>query len=432
MAGEAVPGRGGPIRVCLDARLRDGEAGGVQQTLIGLAEGLSRLRDGDEEYHFLARRDDAGWLLPHLRGRCRLLEPPLHRPARWKRLIRPLVPERVLELAYPSIAYHTQRAIPPSDGTVERAGIHVMHFTLQRGFKTTLPSIYVPHDLQHRHMPELFRAFEIRWREAFYPALCAQAARVVALSEWGRRDLMSQYAVPDEKIRVIGWAPVLDAYAVPTEAEIDAIARRLDLPRAFALYPAQTFRHKNHLRLLQAVDMLRERVPGGIPLVCCGRTDAHHRSTLAPAIRRLGLEGQVRFLGHVDTAVVQALYRRARMLVFPSLFEGFGMPVLEAFRAGLPVACSRVTALPEVAGDAALLFDPTAVDEIASAMLRLWTDGPLRNRLILEGRARASRSTWEEVGRTYRALYREVARGCVGPDDAALLRAARPGSRRAE
>ncbi|HET7928778.1 MAG TPA: glycosyltransferase, partial [Actinomycetota bacterium] len=112
--------------------------------------------------------------------------------------------------------------------------------------------------------------------------------------------------------------------------------------------------------------------------------------------------------GYVSPLELQCLYRLARFLVFPTLFEGGGMPVFEAFAAGVPVAASDVTCIPRQAGDAALLFNPREPAGIADAMIRLWADGALRAELVRRGRERVARFTWDRTARTYRALYREL------------------------
>lgn len=411
------------MRVCIDARLVDGVPGGVQQTLIGLASGLSSLDDGDEQYRFLVHRDNSEWLSPHVAGRCSLL--PVDAPttrAGLRAVARALVPRSTLDRLMLAATALRGIHVPPSDRVIEEAGIDVMHFAQQHGFSTRVPSIYVPHDLQHRHHPEFFSRYQLLWREAFYPFLAHQATQVVALTRSGKRDIVETLGIPAERVRVIGWAPVLDAYPSVDDRALDARRARLDLPPDYAFYPAQTFRHKNHERLMEALALLRKRGLR-VPLICSGRRgDAY--PAVARRIRRLGLADQVKFLGFVHPADMQALYRFARLVVFPSLFEGFGMPVQEAFLANVPVACSSTTSLPEIAGDAAFLFDPCSVEAMSTAIARVWTDGALASVLVERGRQIVAGRTWLDVARTYRALYRMVGGQALGETDRALLSAA--------
>jgi glycosyltransferase involved in cell wall biosynthesis len=422
---EARVGSGGAtsrhLRVAIDARLPDGVAGGVQQTLIGLATGLSEIAEDGEEYLFLAFRDSRDWLTPYVRGRCRILdcERP-HSSRGWRGALRRAVP--LFDRAAFAVAARMPMHPPRSDGASERAGADLVHLALQQGFVTALPTIYVPHDLQHRHLPDFFSRFELRWRDALYPTLCLRAAKVVALSRWGKKDLIEQLGVDEPRIHVIGWAPVLDAYPAATEEDVRVARTRFQLPDAFALYPAQAYPHKNHVRLLEALALLRDRDGLHVPLVCCG-AGVDTSAAIHDAIRRLALEPSARTIGFVKPGEIRALYATSRLLVFPSLFEGFGMPVVEAFRAGIPVACSNLESLSETAGDAALRFDPERPSEIAAAVSRLWTGAALRAELVRRGRERVATSTWTNVARTYRALYRTVAgRPLDDADEEALRR----------
>jgi glycosyltransferase involved in cell wall biosynthesis len=137
--------------------------------------------------------------------------------------------------------------------------------------------------------------------------------------------------------------------------------------------------------------------------------------------RALQLDKQVTFLGYVDPGHLRALYRLADFLIFPSLFEGGGFPLLEAFQEGVPVACSTATSLPEYGGDAVLLFDPQSLEAMADAIRTMLCDAELRDSLRARGSARAQLFTWEQTARTYRALYRKIAGRELGSEDADLL-----------
>lgn len=406
-----------PLRVCLDARLADGVAGGIQQFVMGLASGLSRLEDGDEEYWFLSHPAERGWLTPHLSGRCRPLDVAGAgaRPGLLARGARRLVDAA----AASRVGGVLPVRIPPSDGVAEARGADVMHFTIQGGFRTSIPSIYQPYDLQHVHLPRFFPAYGRKWRDVTYAELSRQARRVVVMSSWVRDDVVRHLHLPPEKVQVIPWAPVTEEYPAPGEADVAATRARLGLPARFALYPAQTFPHKNHLALVQAVAIARGRGEE-VHVVCPGRQSAHF-ARVAAEVRRLGVEDLVSFPGYVSPLELRCLYRLATLLVFPSLFEGGGMPVFEAFAAGVPVACSDVTCLPAQAGDAAILFDPCDPPAIADAMARLWSDASLRATLVRRGAARVARFTWVRTARTYRALYRLVGGRPLGDEDRALL-----------
>ncbi|NPV68474.1 MAG: glycosyltransferase family 4 protein [Anaerolineae bacterium] len=412
------------LRVCLDARMIDGQWGGVQQVVIGLASALSGLEDGDETYAFLVYEDACAWLEPYIGGPCRLLKHGLApRPATWKQKVKaaPLVQSLWKPL---SRYWHRTIPVPVSDGAIEQAGIGLMHFVTQNGFLTDIPSIYQPWDLQHLHLPELFTQAEINSREIRYRRFCHQAAAVAVASRWARVDLLHHYRLPEDKVIVVPMASVLAAYTPPTADDLAQTARKFALPERFIFYPAQTWPHKNHLSLLDALASLR--ADGlTVPLVCTGTLNEFY-PRIAAHVRRLGLEQQVRFLGYVAPADIQCLYRLAEAVVIPSRFESWGLPVSEAFMAGVPVAASTATSLPELVGDAGLLFDPTQPAEIAAAVRCLWVNEALRCTLIRRGIERARLFSWERTARIFRAHYRRITGRQLTEEDRALVAAPPP------
>lgn len=415
-----------PISVVLDARLATGESGGVESVVIGLASGLSTLDDGDESYRFLTYAGLDDWLLPYLSGNCSPLTVPAppagseERPL-WRRIAGRCMPSSLKSgarrLTRPSVS-----PPPASDGTIERFGADLMHFTFQNGFLTALPSIYHPHDLQHLHLPDYFDPQEYQRRELWYRTLCQQAAMVAVASTATRQDVMQHYDLPSEKVQVVPLAPVIGEYPEPDAAEMRDMADRLGLPAAFILYPAQTWPHKNHLGLVEALASLRDQHDLVVPLVCTGSMNWFY-PTIERRVRELDIAGQVRFLGFVTPRQLRALYHLARAVVVPSLFEAASGPLWEAFLSEVPAACSNVTSLPEQAGDAALVFDPRQPPEIAAAVVRIWRDEDLRARLVDRGRARVRAFTWERTARHFRAHYRRITGRPLDDIDRAIVTA---------
>lgn len=257
------------------------------------------------------------------------------------------------------------------------------------------------HDLIFHHFPSTFPAAARRGLEVFVPRGAERADRVVADSEATANDLVSSYGIERDKIDVALLGPGAEPVATPAEPAELAETLGFDL-REYALCVASGHRHKNIERLLEAF----ATVPEQYQLVLVGRAAIDDES-LTARVEQLGLSERVRFTGWVDDATLEGLYRRARFFVYPTLMEGFGMPVLEAMRRGLTVACSSVSSMPEVAGDAALLFDPTDTTSIAEALGRLFSDSNLRQRLIAAGRQRAELFSWE---RTADATWRSYER----------------------
>jgi len=403
------------MKVVVDARLEPGAAGGVVQAVLGLVHGLSRLdRDGDD-YRLLVRPGRGDWLRPYA-GDLPFLEAvrsdtQLPLPSLRARVARRLHPREADEL------------VPPSKGVAEAFGADVIHLPTQQGFTTEIPTLYHPWDLQHVHYPEFFEEGERRDRDRIYRALCRQARVVVTPTRWAADDVVSNLGVPRRKVAVVAGASPLSVYGEPTEADLARVRADRHLPEEFVLYPAQTWPHKNHLALVDALALLaREGVR--VPAVCAGWQNDFF-PTIEARAREFGVAEQLWFTGHLLGPELTALYRLARALVFPSLFEGWGFPVLEAFSAGVPVVCSDVPSLREVVGGAAITFDPTRPEDLAAKLRRVWEVEGLRRELVERGRARSREFSWERTVRIFRAHYRHVAGERLGDEDRALVQEAR-------
>jgi glycosyltransferase involved in cell wall biosynthesis len=235
-------------------------------------------------------------------------------------------------------------------------------------------------DLQHEFLPENFGRGELAYRSFAYPATARRSRIVIAISEHARETLIERMELPPERVKTIH-------LAVDTER-----FRPADFEREpFVLYPANRWPHKNHQRLFAAFELLRVERPE-LRLVLTG---SGHERAATPA--------GVDVAGRVAQDELVSLYRRAAALVFPSLYEGFGQPVLEALACACPVACSDLPPLREVAGDAAVYFDPAQPESIAAATLAAIERG------CASGPERAAGFTWDECARRHDAVYRELA-----------------------
>lgn len=394
------------MRVAIDARLEPGIRGGVEPALQGLAAGLSHLRV-DDVFGFLVYDGCEAWLQPFINGPCRLLGcgPPPRGPRAdaLPAALRPLVPlaKRMRRLWQP-LASEVENE-PPA---VIDFNADIVHLALQSGFRTARPSVFHPHDLQHVHFPGNFSADDLRKRTVAYRTLAAQATMVVALTDWGAKDIHAHLNVPREQIAVVPWAPPLAHTTVAYEEPV-AAAAAVGLHGPYAIFPAQTWRHKNHRTLLEAWRRLPQLMSNPPMLACTGRLTAEG-SALAAALPSLGLAERVIFTGHIPAPRLAGLLRGATLLVYPSLFEGWGLPLAEAFALGLPVACSEASCLPDVAGDAARLFDPADPADIAMAVAACLGDDVLRQTLVARGRTRAAAWSWEATAAAMHHVYRET------------------------
>ena len=413
------------LRVAINAQLIPGAGvGGVHTVLLGLVNALSKL-DGPEEYVLVVPWESRDWLKPYLGKNQRVVPGPKIDAV--KRALGAANP--VGKLARRALAWRHGKgeggpALARSNGFFEGLACNVIHFPYQHFILSDIPSIFNPHDLQHAHYPQFFTPGEVHWREVTYGAACRAAHTVAVSSEWVKQDVVRHYQIEPEKIQVIRWAPPTQSYGEPTAETLQAVVQAYGLADTFALYPAMTFEHKNHIRLLEALALLRDHRALKVNLVCTG-----HQNDFFPQIRKritdLQLDEQVRFLGMVPPEHLRVLYRKAQFMVFPSLFEAAGGPLVEAWGEGTPVTCSAVTSIPEQAGDAALLFDPFSVEAIANSLEQMVTSPPLRDRLRSSGRVRLQCFKWEYTAQAYRAVYRRAAGVTLCEEDRWILQGGR-------
>jgi glycosyltransferase involved in cell wall biosynthesis len=259
-------------------------------------------------------------------------------------------------------------------------GLDALHFPLS----VMLPPVDRPPavtsvlDVQHEFFPEFFPRAEVAYRKVVYLRTVRRSRLVITISEHAAGTIRERLAVPWTKLRPIHLGIDHERFRPGPEERED-----------FLLYPARPWPHKNHARLFEALELL----PGS-RLVLTGYDGP--------------VPDGVESLGRVSLDELASLYRRAATLVFPSLYEGFGLPVLEAMARGVPVATSDRASLPEVAGDAALLFDPERPAEIAAAIESLLADPARAERLRAAGRERAARFSWRAAAEATLATYRRA------------------------
>lgn len=306
------------------------------------------------------------------------------------------------------------------DAMLNRWDIHAVHFPTPYVFDTSLPYLYEPWDLQHLHYPEFFSKDEYDFRERTYRTGCLGAELVLTATRWVKDDIAAKYAIPRNKIVAIPRSSLIVRRQLSQE-QINLELARAGVPHDFAFFPAMCFEHKNHIRLLQALARLRDRDGMRVNLVLSGRRHDPFWPKLASTIEELRLQPQVTVLGAVSDELLTALYSRARFLIFPSLFEGLGLPVLEAFHHGLPVLAARATCLPEVVGDAGLLFDPTDVDAIAAAIRNARQHPSLLDGLAEKGRRRLDEFSWDRGRILLSACYKQVLRLELSEEERAMF-----------
>ena len=391
------------IAIDLTPMLPGGDNGGIKPLAIELVRHLGRLAAGcefvlltsdksHEELAFLESANVRRLCVSRPEGAA---TPSLERAFAVRRLLQKILPAGAVQRLGALYARFFDSGGPAESPLLRRLGVELLFcpFTGIFFFDPAVPVVCVVADLQYLYYPQFFSPEARHERDRHFRHVCRSASRLVCISEYTRKTVLEQSEVTADRTAVV-WIAAQERLARPDHAVSEDVLARLGLrPGRFLLYPANFWRHKNHEMLLIAFGMYRARKAAAdsdvLKLVLTG-ADSPRRAELAEAARRMGLEEQVIFAGFLPDRELAALFEHCAAMIFPSLFEGFGMPVLEAMAAGVPVLCSDLTSLPEVAGPpdepAALLFDPRRPQEIVDAIVRLESDPALRQRLIERGR----------------------------------------------
>jgi len=368
------------VRIGIDARkLHDY---GIGTYIRNLVRGLARL-DQHTEFVLLCRRDDV--------DAVRALGPNF----------RPVI-ERAANY---SIA--EQFRIPLA---LRREGVtlfHAPHYVLPP--LVHCRSVVTIHDCIHLMFPQyLPNRMALTYARTSMALAAGRATRVLTVSESSKADIIRFFGTDPSKIDVI-YNSYDERFGVePQEEDVVRVRERYQLHDEFILYAGNVKPHKNLERLIDAFHLVRSRGLDHLKLVMIG-DDISKYASLRRAVHRYQLHNYVRFLGYLPEETLAVMYRLAGVFVFPSLYEGFGLPPLEAMASGTPVVTSNVSSLPEVAGDAAQLVDPYNPESIADGICRVLTDVDLRRDLRRKGLARAHQFSWGASVRRVREIYGEVA-----------------------
>ena len=272
-----------------------------------------------------------------------------------------------------------------------------------------IETVVAIHDCIHLMFPQyLPNRLALGYAKASIAMAAKRATRVMTVSETSKRDIIELFGTAPEKIDVIYNSYDERFGDKPRDEDVSRVRERYQLEDDFILYAGNVKPHKNLERLIEAFHIVRKRGLDRVKLVMIG-DDISKYASLRRAVHRHQLHKHVRFLGYLPEGTLAAMYRLAGVFVFPSLYEGFGLPPLEAMASGTPVVTSNVSSLPEVAGDAALLVDPYDPEAIADGIYRVLTDRALHADLRLKGLARAQHFSWETSVRRVRQIYGEEA-----------------------
>lgn len=249
-----------------------------------------------------------------------------------------------------------------------------------------VPSVVMIPDIQEKFHPEFFSRKILFDREFYFDASTRIADRVITISNFTKNSIVKYHGVSSDKISVAYLS--VDESFVDYAPDDESVVS--NLPSQYLFYPANRWLHKNHDNLLKALIVLKNKYDLTVDCVFTGH-EATGGYPLGEKIKEYGLEAQIHVLGYLSDNQLKYIFKSANLLCFPSLFEGFGIPVLEAMSLGCPVVCASTSSLPEVAGDAALFFNPSDPDDIAIKIRSLWDNTSLRNELIGLGKQQSGK-----------------------------------------
>lgn len=264
------------------------------------------------------------------------------------------------------------------------------------GLPKQMRKIVTVHDLAVFKFPETYQRSRVLYWQQLFASSVRRADRVVAISEATKRDLQEILRVPEEKIKII-YNGVCDEFKKPASTiDFRRIREKYRLPENYILFVGIFSPRKNLTRLIEAFSELRHQYRLPHKLVIAGETGWKYHDDLA-RVAKLGLENQIYFPGYIDEADLPHLYAMADALAYPSLYEGFGLPLVEAMACGTPVVASRTSSMPEVVGNAGLLVDPYSVQEICDALAKVLIDRKLHDQLTELGLERVKRFSWQKA-----------------------------------
>jgi glycosyltransferase involved in cell wall biosynthesis len=390
----AAPAEAG-VRVGLDMSLVPGQRAGGGQYAYQLARGLAAIDRVNAyllypTFYYVVHPEHRLAQLPKARNMRTALRwlPPGLVTYLWRADRTEVFKERLLGGV--DIVHSTSYCAPQFRSRRRRLVVTIYDLTF-----VTHPEYHVPANVEHCLEGTRFAI--------------GRADMLIAISESVRRDLIERMHAPAERIVVTPLAadPALARVTDPTV--LDRVRRRYRLPERFVLFLGAMEPRKNLLRLIEAWAALKPAVHRQTSLVLAG-AEGWLNASVRSHVETLGLGNRVHFAGYVEGEDIAALYSLATVFAYPSLWEGFGLPVLEAMACGTPVLTSDISSLPEVAGDAAVLVPPTDVEAIADGLLRLLGDAALRADLAERGRRQAASFSWERCASETLAVYNSVVR----------------------
>lgn len=292
---------------------------------------------------------------------------------------------------------------------LRRHPVDILHVQFTAPPFSPCPIVTTIHDLAFEHLPETFNRRSWMQLRLTVRHTARRAAQIITISEYSRADIINTYGIPPELVTVTPVAAAPDFTRVTSDSELQRVRDIYGIKRGYLLSLCSIQPRKNLVRLIEAYSLLRRMHPEGkLPqLVLAGKRGWLEKETMRAA--KQVANADICFTGYVADEHLKALYSGATCFVYPSYFEGFGLPILEAMKCGTPVLAGNRTSIPEVAGDAALLFDPFDVSSLVEALKRVLNDAPYRASLSARGLQRANQFSWQRTAQLTLAVYQKAA-----------------------
>ncbi len=263
--------------------------------------------------------------------------------------------------------------------------------------RTKVPTCLVMHDLAFEHYPGHIVYSHRKYLQHYSPLFAQKAKQIITVSSFSRQDISQRYHIPEEKI-AITYNGAHDAYHPLTHEEREAVKEQYTGGAEYFVFAGALHPRKNVINLLKAFIAFKKRQRSGMKLVIVGRM-AWKFEELVQMRATMPFKEDVKWVGYMDVGELSRIVGAAYAMVYVSMFEGFGIPILEALKCNVPAIASNTSSMPEVAGDAALLADPSSVEDIAGKMSLIYKDEVLRNKLVAAAPAQAAKFDWDESAR---------------------------------
>lgn len=310
-----------------------------------------------------------------------------------------------LELSYKFLCVIIEKNECIIKEAIKKLNLDVLHFPIQTfpEYYLDVPTVITLHDLQHEYFPDFFDDRELNYRKIYYKQSADVCDQILVSFKHVKDDIVKFLKISEEKITVASLG-LENREKMFLDYSID-ICKKFGINEKFILYPAQTWKHKNHIRLFNAIKMILTKYNKDIQLVCTGKKNNYYEQ-LNQYIMENNLENNIKFLGFVSDEELSQLYIKSMLVVIPTLYEAGSFPLFEAMTLNVPVICSNVTSLPETIGDNRFIFDPYSVEDIAEKIMQMIENKDLCNENITNSINQMEKYCWQDKIKNFICAYK--------------------------